>query len=122
MGKGNFSFSLSAPRRAEAKLATCLLVHALALWGRRFSAHSLRCCPFVFLAVFVGLCSDLLLILGFRFCPFCLGNADLMAPADLACLIISGPQGITLLSSQICHRLKKCFYLLPSAFRNSLKI
>lgn len=120
MGRVDFSFSLSAPHGAEAKLAMCL--HALALWGRRVSAHSLRCCPSVFLAVFVGLCSDLLLILGFRFCPFCVGNADLMAPADLSCLIISGPQGITSLSSQICHRLKKCFYLLPSAFRNPLKI
>lgn len=119
MGRENFSFSLSAPHRAKAKLATCLLVDVLALWGGHFSAHSLRC---FFLAVFVGLSSDLLLILGFRFCPFCMGNADRMASADLGCLIISGPQGITSLSSQICHRLKKCFYLLPSAFRNSLKI
>lgn len=58
-------FSFSAPLRAEAKLAR---TPVFLLCGVCFSVHPLRALPFNVLG-FVGLCSDLLLILGSRFVP-----------------------------------------------------
>lgn len=95
------------------------------LWHRCFLGHSLRVLPFIIPGFTYGSLLRPFIHRGLQVLSLVCGKCwfkHLMTPLGLGFLIVSGAQGITSLSRQICSTLEKCFYILPSALRKSPKI
>lgn len=118
-----FPFSFAVPLRAKAKPGVYLYLPVL--WHRCVSVHSLRVLPFIIPGFTYGSLLRPFSHCGLQVLSLMCGKCwfkHLTTPLGLGFLIVSGAQGITSLSSQICSTLEKCFYILPSALRNSPKI